>query len=156
MSGRPEMAEDIVQDAFVRVLSNLDRFDPRFRFSTWLFTIARRLYLNAAQKSKPSYNTDIVDARAGLGGTPAHAAADADSDALIRDDLQRALLSLSIEQREILVLFHQQDWPIWLIAQHLEMPEGTVKSHLHRGRRRLRDALTAHEESSRHVEEAWT
>lgn len=156
MCGRPDIAEDIVQDAFVRVLSNLDRFDPRFRFSTWLFTIARRLYLNAAQKSKPAYNTEIVDARAGRTGTPAHAAADADSGAFIRDDLQRALLSLSVEQREILVLFHQQDWPIWLIAQHLEMPEGTVKSHLHRGRRRLREALTAHVESSRHVEEAWS
>lgn len=156
MSGRPEMAEDIVQDAFVRVLSNLDRFDPRFRFSTWLFTIARRLYLNAAAKSKPAYNTEIVDARAGIGRTPARAAATADSGAFIRDDLRRALMSLSVEQREILVLFHQQDWPIWLIAQHLEMPEGTVKSHLHRGRHRLRDAMTAHSDTARHVEEVWS
>ncbi|MFG0258126.1 MAG: sigma-70 family RNA polymerase sigma factor, partial [Phycisphaerales bacterium JB043] len=50
MCGRPEFAEDICQDAFVRVLSNLDRFDPRYRFSTWLFTIAKRLYMNANQK----------------------------------------------------------------------------------------------------------
>jgi hypothetical protein len=50
-------------------------------------------------------------------------------------------MSLSLEQREVLLLFHQQDWPIWLIAEHLAMPEGTVKSHLHRGRRRLRDAM---------------
>ena len=35
MSHRPEIAEDIVQEAFVRVLKNLDRFDTRFRFSTW-------------------------------------------------------------------------------------------------------------------------
>lgn len=156
MSGRPEIAEDIVQDAFVRVLSNLGRFDPRFRFSTWLFTIARRLYLNAVQKAKPAYNTEIVDARAGLGGTPARAAADADCVAHLRDDLQKALMSLSVEQREILVLFHQQDWPIWLIAQHLEMPEGTVKSHLHRGSRRMREAMTAHATTSRRVEEVWS
>lgn len=156
MCGKPDIAEDIVQDAFVRVLSNLDRFDPRFRFSTWLFTIARRLYLNAAQKSKPSYNTDVVDARAGRSATPECLATEADSDATVKDELQRALLCLSTEQREVLVLFHQQNWPIWLIAQHLGMPEGTIKSHLHRGRRRLREALSSHDDSSRHIAEVWT
>ncbi|MEO1130910.1 MAG: sigma factor, partial [Planctomycetota bacterium] len=35
LSGRPDVAEDVVQDAFVRVLTNLHRFDPRYRFSTW-------------------------------------------------------------------------------------------------------------------------
>ena len=54
------------------------------------------------------------------------------------DAIQSALLSLSEEQREIIILFHQLDWPISLIASHLDMPEGTIKSHLHRGRKRLR------------------
>ena len=57
MSGRPETAEDIVQEAFVRVLRNLHRFDDRFRFSTWLFTIGKRLYMNAAQKLGPAYDS---------------------------------------------------------------------------------------------------
>ena len=65
LSGRPEMAEDLVQEAFVRVLTNLDRFDPRFRFSTWLFTIAKRLYMNACQRLKPAYDSDVVGAAAG-------------------------------------------------------------------------------------------
>ncbi len=59
-----------------------------------------------------------------------------------RDRVQRALMLLSLEQREVIVLFHQHEWPIWLIAEHLGIPEGTVKSHLHRGRSKLRDALT--------------
>ncbi|NUQ51205.1 MAG: sigma-70 family RNA polymerase sigma factor [Phycisphaerales bacterium] len=141
LSGRRELAEDIVQDAFVRVLTNLDRFDPRFRFSTWLFTIARRLFINAIQKHQPAYDSDTVSARAGRTDRPEAPVIREDSEAASRDQLQRALMSLSLEQREVILLFHQQDWPIWLIAEHLTMPEGTVKSHLHRGRRRLREAM---------------
>lgn len=155
MSGRPEMAEDIVQEAFVRVLANLDRFDSRFRFSTWLFTIARRLYLNACMKHKPSYDTDVVGAVHAAFLPPERDVIEDEVQGNARDAIQSALLELSTEQREVLVLFHQLDWPIALIAQHLRMPEGTVKSHLHRGRRRMRDLLEATEEGRRSVDEVW-
>jgi len=154
MSGRPDTAEDIVQEAFVRVLTNLDKFDPRYRFSTWLFTIARRLYLNACQKHKPAYDSDTVGAWQGAAGqSPVGVGETGDG---LRDVLQAALLSLPAEQREIVILFHQQDWPIWLIAQHMDMPEGTIKSHLHRGRKKLRRVLDASEKSSRLILEVWS
>jgi len=144
MSGRPELAEDVVQEAFVRVISNLHRFDFRYRFSTWLFTIARRLYLNAVAKSKPYYDTDTVGA-AGAGAARPEDQTHADEDQGVqRDAIQHALMELSDEQREVIVLFHQLDWPIALIASHLGMPEGTVKSHLHRGRHRLRLLFKQH------------
>lgn len=141
LSGKPDVAEDIVQEAFVRVLTNLHRFDSRFRFSTWLFTIARRLYVNACQKHKPAYDTDVVGACQGGTARPETTVMRSETGALAKDALQRALLQLSGQQREILVLFHQLDWPISLIAQHVGMPEGTVKSHLHRGRKALRRIL---------------
>ncbi|MBX3363260.1 MAG: sigma-70 family RNA polymerase sigma factor [Phycisphaeraceae bacterium] len=145
MSGRPEVAEDVAQEAFVRVLTNLDRFDPRFRFSTWLFTIARRLYINTSQKLRPVCDTDGLSYRAGEDEAPGLPAAQRERREVQRTSLQSALMELSIEQREVLVLFHQLDWPICVIAQHMSMPEGTVKSHLHRGRRRLRDLLAGDE-----------
>jgi len=141
LSGRPDVAEDIVQEAFVRVLTNLHRFDSRFRFSTWLFTIARRLYVNACQKHKPSYDTDVVGACSGKTARPETGVIRSETNGLAKDALQKALLQLSVQQREIIVLFHQLDWPISLIAQHVGMPEGTVKSHLHRGRKALRRLL---------------
>lgn len=138
LSGKPDVAEDIVQDAFVRVLTNLHRFDPRYRFSTWLFTIAKRLYVNACQKHKPVYDSEIVGAFRGNGEEPSLPTIESEFRGHARDSIGKALEQLSPEQREIIILFHQQEWPIAMIAQHMAMPEGTVKSHLHRGRRRMR------------------
>jgi RNA polymerase sigma-70 factor (ECF subfamily) len=139
MCGNPDLAEDVVQDAFVRVLLNLDRFDTRFRFSTWLFTIAKRLWLNRMQKMKPVYDTEIVGGRSGGGHEPWERSLAAESRRRDGDAIGRALQELGADQREIVVLFHQQDWPISRIAEFKGMPEGTVKSHLHRGRRKMRD-----------------
>lgn len=139
LSGRPEVAEDVVQEAFVRVLINLDRFDPKYRFSTWIFTIARRVYLNMVQKHRPASDSEMV-ARV--------ADSRADESDIVNDrpweasQLDRALRLLNETQREAIILFHQFDWSIALIAQYLELPEGTIKSHLHRGRRRLRELLS--------------
>ncbi|GJM20009.1 MAG: ECF RNA polymerase sigma factor SigW [Phycisphaeraceae bacterium] len=149
LSGRHDVAEDIVQEAFVRVLTNLHRFDFRYRFSTWLFTIARRLYLNAIAKHRPAYDSDIVGSARGKGAMPESSVYDDERQSVCRDALQDALNTLSTEQREIIILFHQQDWPIALIAQHLSMPEGTVKSHLHRGRKRLRGTLESTDQLAR-------
>lgn len=157
MCGRPDTAEDVVQEAFVRVLTNLDRFDPRFRFSTWLFTIARRVFLNMCEKRRPASDSDRVDAWQGSGDSPAQRAQDRDANRADRDELQAALDHLPEDQREIVILFHQQDWPIAIIAAHMGMPEGTIKSHLHRGRIRLRDLIVkAREQRARAAEPAAT
>lgn len=145
LSGRADIAEDIVQDAFVRVLTNLNRFDPRFRFSTWLFTIAKRLYVNASQKHKPVYSTETVDSwRSGGDDEPSSPVSNREEGDLHKEAVAAALQELTGEQREVVVLFHQQDWPISLIAEYMGMPEGTVKSHLHRGRRRMRRYFEEH------------
>lgn len=162
LCGHRELAEDVVQEAFVRVLTNLDRFDPRYRFSTWLFTIARRVLLNQQDKRWPASDSDRCTTTPGRGRVGlTRPLADEDSRDSSRDAIQRALMELSVEQREVVVLFHQHDWPIWLIAEQLDLPEGTVKSHLHRARIRLRALLAAQAEElggawdDVHREEAW-
>ncbi len=154
LSGRPDIAEDIAQEAFVRVLTNLHRFDDRYRFSTWLFTIAKRLYVNARQKHAPLFNTEAVAYERSSGRGPGAHAASNEVSTHVRDALQEALMSLGEDQREIVVLFHQLDWPITLIAQHMGMPEGTIKSHLHRSRKKLRSLLAAHARHGSRMREA--
>lgn len=137
--GRDDIAEDTTQEAFKRVLLNLDRFDPKYRFSTWLFTIARRIMLNIVAKMQPVYDSDRL---CGAAVKDAPVGTKFEDDEVNRRDLdllQRALMALSPQQREIVALHHQLEWPIWLVAAQLGIPEGTVKSHLSRGRIRLRD-----------------
>lgn len=141
MSGRPEVAEDVVQEAFVRVLKNLDRFDPKYRFSTWLFTIAKRLYVNWVQKFQPIAETDIVNAWQSVGHSPEHDAVGVEAMTTARKAVAVGLASLGDAQREIVLLFHQQEWSIAEISLYLSMPEGTIKSHLHRARRKMREVI---------------
>ncbi len=143
MTSRPEVAEDVVQEAFVRAFVHLKRYDPRFRFSTWLFTIAKRLHVNACQRLAPSFDTDTVGAFAGrlvgaAGPSERHEQGEG-----VRHALDDAMSVLTDDQREAIVLFYQLDWSVEQIAEYLDQPEGTVKSHLHRGRRRLRETLEA-------------
>jgi RNA polymerase sigma-70 factor, ECF subfamily len=154
LSGKPEVAEDVTQEAFIRVLTNLDKFDPKFRFSTWLFTIARRLYLNVIAKHSPTFVSDVAETPGG-GPRTGDEESSHDGDCMLRDAVQRALMSLSLVQREIVILFHMSQWPIWLIAEHLEIPEGTVKSHLHRARKQLRTAFVSNPELARVVREVF-
>jgi RNA polymerase sigma-70 factor (ECF subfamily) len=158
LSGRRDLAEDVTQEAFVRALQHLHRFDFEHRFSTWLFTIARRLYWNLCEKRSPIPTGDALEGlheaqhagkfAGGLEGTWAQAAPQVAEGLELQEErtrsgkvLQAALLELVPVQREVVVLFHQQGWPITLIASTLGMPEGTVKSHLHRARVRLRELI---------------
>lgn len=156
LSQRPEVAEDIVQEAFLRVLRNLDRFDTRFRFSTWLFTIAKRLYVNAMQKLKPASESEVVELWQSGGPAPGRASVQTEVMTNARVVIDTALEDLNEQQREIVLLFHQQNWSIAEIADHLDMPEGTVKSHLHRARKRMRQFIESCDQRLAHVDEVWT
>lgn len=146
MTSRPQVAADVAQEALYRAIKHLDRYDPRWRFSTWLFTIARRVYWNMRERKGPLFNSDALDAAPQVESVwtvTGWATERGDEQRWQRDKLQQALARLPEAQREVLVLFHQQGWSITTIAQSLGMAEGTVKSHLFRARARLREDLDA-------------
>ncbi len=150
ITGRADVAEDVVQEAFVRALTHLHRYDERFRFSTWLFTIAKRVYVNSRQKLAPVFDSEAAaiggeSQDASRRGSTAHDdyehnAGDGSTDRA-GAALRAALASLSPDQREVVVLFYQVQWPVEQIGEYLDVPVGTVKSHLFRARTKLRTEL---------------
>ena len=154
ISGHAETSEDIVQEAFVRVLKNLDRFDTRFRFSTWLYTIAKRLYVNANQRMKPAYDTDLLGDQRSCQPTPGQETVRHESSGHVRDAIDFALDGLPEPQRKIIVLYHQKGWPVPRIARYLDMPEGTIKSHLHRARKRMKSLIQSNEHLCSRISES--
>lgn len=153
LSGRPEVAEDMVQEAFVRVIQNIDRFDPRFRFSTWTFTIARRLFVNHLQKHRPVSDSDGVEAWASETDRPEDLMAARERRGHLEAILEVAVACLTPLQRDLVTLFHHRSWSIESLSVHFALPEGTVKSHLHRARRRMQDAINRDESLSRRAQE---
>jgi len=141
LCGKHELAEDLAQEAFVRVIKSLDRFDDQYRFSTWLFTIGKRLLVNAQQKMKPTADSEIVEYRAGDARTPLAEVESAERVERITTLVDIAIGALGSPQREIVLMFHQQGWSVQRIGEELGMPEGTIKSHLFRARRRMLFAI---------------
>ncbi len=141
LCGKSDLAEDLAQESFVRVIRSLDRFDERFRFSTWLFTIGKRLLVNHQQKMRPIADSDVIAFRASDAQTPATETIEAERTQSISKMVEIAMASLVSPQREIVLLFHQQHWSVQQISTELSMPEGTVKSHLFRARRRMLEAI---------------
>lgn len=153
LSGRPDVAEDMVQEAFVRVIKNIGRFDTRFRFSTWIFTIARRLYVNHMQKHRPASDSEAMEFWASDSDRPDDLMVADEKRVHLRRILDVAVACLTPLQREIVTLFHHQDWSIEAVSSHLSMPEGTIKSHLHRARKRMHAVINSDNELARKAEE---
>lgn len=143
MVGSTEDAEDIAQESFIRVYRCLDRLEPRAKFSTLLFGIARNLALNAIRdaarhghgKGAPSAVFDetarVAENRA---AQPDQAARLHETESL----LEQALMRLSPEHREILLLRETEGLDYETIAQVIRCRKGTVRSRLARAREQLR------------------
>ena len=128
-------AHDAAQDTLVKVLKNLHRYDPRRRFSTWVFSVARNTCIDEHRKRKRrSYDEpnerDLVDTRPG----PLQHVARAERS----ERLQEALTDLPELYREVLVLYHFEHKKYTEIADLLDIPMGTVMNRIFRARKKLR------------------
>jgi RNA polymerase sigma-70 factor (ECF subfamily) len=148
--GNPEEAEDLAQEVFLRVYRSRSRYRPRAKFSTWLFTIANNLALNAlrTRQRKPVVALDVHDSGP-LGPRPA--------EQLVRDRnhqpmqhlqqqelaaiIRQALDGLNERQRVAVVLNKFEDMNYAEIAEVMDLSVKAVKSLLSRARMNLRLAL---------------
>jgi RNA polymerase sigma-70 factor (ECF subfamily) len=128
-----ELAEDLTQDSFIKVLSHLDRYRAEFKFSSWLFKIANNVAIDHLRRRQ----LDTVS----RDGSP-HATALEEMEAReLGSAIEQAIARLRPEYRSCILLRHVEGRSYEEIATTLDLPLGTVKTYIHRARHELRRAL---------------
>lgn len=145
---RYEEAHDLTQEIFVKVYLALDRYDPKFQFSTWLFRIAQNSAIDALRKKSiaevPLVRTNDDDSSSGKerefaddGISPYRALKNKELSAAI----DVAVQELPPDYRELIQLRHFAELSYEEIASMKKLPLGTVKNKLFRARNLLKEAL---------------
>jgi RNA polymerase sigma-70 factor (ECF subfamily) len=143
MLGSPEGAEDLAQKVYLRIWQARVRYEPTAKFSTWMFSIARRLVLNErrgrARRSAVFYDPlpDETIREAVSAGTPSEDASARE----LAEVIEQALAELPEEQRTAVVLRRYEEMPYEDIARVLDTTIPAVKSLLFRARETLRGKL---------------
>lgn len=135
MVGSREDAEDITQATFLKAFEKLGTFDPGHKFFSWLYRIAVNESLNLLSRRKERVALDIDLVWEGKNPEEQFARSE------LSEAVQRALMRLKSESRQVLVLRHFAALPYREIAAVLDIPETTIKSRLFAARRELRALL---------------
>ncbi|MBC8081323.1 MAG: RNA polymerase sigma factor SigW [Gorillibacterium sp.] len=147
MLGSPHEAEDVVQETFLRVYTNLDRYDEFQKFSTWIYRIATNLCIDRLRKRKASYSLD-AEMPDGEGADwysllPSQQATPEEQTMLTetQESIRKAINTLPEKYKSVVILRYLQDMSLQEIGDVLDMPVTTVKTRVHRGREFLRKKL---------------
>lgn len=142
MTGRAEDAEDVVQEAFVRAYKQIDRFEARSNFSTWLYRIAFNCAVDYTRTRQHRDRPESLDAVERLAtDTKAPTADDLVFAGEIDGSIQRALLALSAQERAAFLMRHCQGCTIEEISAALDLKTNAAKHAVFRAVRKMRAAL---------------
>lgn len=147
MISRKEDVEDLTQEAFIKAFNSLHNFDKQFAFSTWLFKIATNNAIDYLRKKKlatfsidKDFESEDNDMKFEIPDN------EYKPDRLLIDEQMKIVLDQAIESlpdkyKLVIVMRHKQEKEYEEIAQELNIPLGTVKAHIFRGRELLNKYL---------------
>jgi len=148
LTGQREEAFDLAQEAFIKVYQSLGAFDPRYRFTTWLYRIGFNCAIDHLRRRQPrtcslSQERGDVD---GIAEGPLVAATEPSPDEVLRlreleVRVERAIRALPPAYRQLLLLRHRQHCRYDEIARITCLPMGTVKNRIFRAREILKKEL---------------
>jgi len=148
LTGDEEMAQDLVQETFLRALRFYEKYEVGTNARAWLFKMMKNLFINEFRREKRQpQRVDIDSVFSGVGEEeeeqtpPSTMVVEEASSASLSDEVAKALASLPVEFRTILILADVEQFTYEEIATILDMPIGTVRSRLHRARHLLREKL---------------
>ncbi len=146
-----EKAEDLAQETFIKVLNAIDRYNPSFKFSSWIFKIAHNTALDHLRKREPqtlslegsphALTSDEMESSALTAVSSDENPEEYASHRELGAELDAAIARLRPEYRTAIVLWHHEARPYEEIAEVMGLPLGTVKTYIHRARNELRQHL---------------
>ncbi len=146
------LAEDLAQDAFIKVLNALESYRPEFKFSSWIFKIANNVAIDQLRRREvDTLSLDgAPDARTQeeIEATALQAADRSESPLAelqareLGSQIEQAIARLRPEYRACILLRHVEGRSYEEIAEALDLPLGTVKTYIHRARNELREHLS--------------
>ena len=154
----PQVAEDVVQEAFVRMVSKTDDFKHEARFTTWVYTITRNLCIDQLRKRALRKHPSLDESRGEEGEGPTLGEQTADPRASVereatgtelKERIALAVDKLPDEQREVFLMREIANLPFKEIAEITGVPENTVKSRMRYALERLQEALAEYEDYAR-------
>ncbi len=137
VTGRHEDAEDAAQESLLVALDRLEECRSPERFAGWLMTIVRNRSKNLIRRESLRETDEVPPGTRSLAPTPDRVTETRE----LRRLLEVALAELPEVQRQVVLLHDLEGWKHREIAERLEIPSGTVRSHLHFARKALRKAL---------------
>jgi RNA polymerase sigma-70 factor (ECF subfamily) len=147
MCGRREVADDLFQEVWSKVIASRSRYEVRAQFNTFLFRIAHNCAIDYFRRSgRPHENAaqDIDDVAEQIGGAEHERPDAALSEAQVRSDFRRALAELPAEQRDVFVLYEESGLTLEEIGRITGVAMETAKSRLRYAVGKLRTALSKH------------
>ena len=130
-------AEDLAQDVFLRVHRGLPYFRGEARLSTWIYRIVINVCTQEKTGQPPSLSLDDPDARVPVPSTIDRSYSDIE----LRDRLEKAIQQLPVQYRLLVAAHYLRGVQYEDLADAMNLPLGTVKTQLHRAKRRLRQIL---------------
>lgn len=150
----PEDAADLTQEAFIRLFRALPQYNGESRFTTWLYRLVVNMGRDELRRrgrqvpiTPPVLEDEELDPMAGVADEDRWAdPAQALDSRELRDQVRQALVQLEEHYRLVLTLYYFEDMKYTDIAEILEIPLNTVKSHIRRGKERLASILETQEQ----------
>lgn len=131
-------AEEMAQEAFMKIFKGLGKWRQDSRFSTWLYAVASNHYRSAMRRRRPIWaDMETIEQM-----VPAGDRAQEVDEASLAEAVRRAVTSLPPKYRDVTVLYYFQDKDLAETSRILSMPTGTVKARLHRARKMLETKLS--------------
>jgi RNA polymerase sigma factor (sigma-70 family) len=134
--GDQTLADDLAQETFIRAYRYLKKYKSQAKFSTWLYRISFNLFkTNCTKKDKINYVDELHP-------SILPEIASRMDDIHHRIDINDAMQYLTVSERMVVVLYYDKDMTHLQIAEILEMPLGTIKTHIARAKVKLKKILT--------------